>query len=156
MLDDLLAPYQTPTVWTPDHVMLRMIWAFDTLRRLRTRVGPAGFGRGWPGYVHEYADLLAQEESQEAEKRRRKYENRDVPLPPTQLDVTLMEEAFQWPLTYLRWSLRLDDKRTLSLMAWAWRRSTNQDAGRHGLAELAHDEATRIARKLQAAGVPVR
>lgn len=157
MQHDPLRPYETPSSWTADHVMLRLIWAFDTLRKLRFRTGPGGYGRGWPAYVHEYKDLLAQEQSLEAERKRRKYQDRDPILPPSQHDVSLMEEAFGWPLKYLDWTPGLDGPRAIELMSWAWRRSTGRESShRHGVIDLVQDEATRIAVALHRAGVPVR
>lgn len=153
---DILKPYEHPATWTPDHVMLRMIWAFDTLRRMRIRTGPGGYGSGWPGYVHEYADLVAQEQSLEAERKRRKYQDRDPILPPSQHDVSLMEEAFGWPLKHLDWTpvAWLDDP--VHLLRWSYRRSQGRNDGSRGAAELVLGEAERIARALHRAGVPVR
>lgn len=153
---DILKPYEPPATWTPDHVMMRMIWAFDTLRRMRIRTGPGGYGSGWPSYVHEYADLVAQEEAETADARRRKYERRDVYLPPSQLDVSMMEEAFGWPLAHLTWTPGFDTRNPVEIVAWAWRRSTNQDAGGHGTIDLVEAEARRIARALHRLRVPVR
>lgn len=157
MADCLLKPYEAPPQWTADHVMMRMIWAFDTLRRMRMRTGPGGYGQGWPSYVHEYSDLVAQEESLEAERKRRKYQDADPVLPPSQHDVSLMEEAFSWPLAHLDWTPGLSDYSPLYLVSWAWRRSAGrEESRRHGVIDLVRAEAECVARALHLAGAPVR
>lgn len=121
MLDDPTEPYQTPDFWTADHVMTRMIWAFETLLKTRGRTGPAGFGSGWPSYVYEYEDLLAQESPapgetmSEAEERRRG-EQRPVRLSPNKYELDTMDESFVWPLRYLGG----DNATDVVLCRWAW------------------------------------
>lgn len=119
MIDDPLQPYQTPPVWTPDHVMHRMLWAFDALRRLRIKTGPGGYGSGWPSYVHEWEDLLAQEETEAAENKRNRYRERDPVMAPSALDIDMMEEAFGWPFEFLLW----DRAPGVLIVEWALFRS---------------------------------
>lgn len=146
MIDDPLKPYEIPSRWTAEHVMVRMIWAFETLARMRIKVGPKGYGRGWPAYVHEWADLVAQEETEAAEVKRRTFERRDVILPPSARDVSLMEEAFQWPPKYLGGG---------HIGPWASRRATGRGRNRQPIHTVLR-EADILARHLQLDRVLVR
>ena len=151
MLDDLLQPYRLPSEWTPDHVMVRMVQAFETLSRMKMRIGPAGYGSGWPSYVHEWADLVAQEEAEEADRRRRKYQSRDIVLPPDSHSVSLMEEAFQWPVRFLGG----DRAKDVTLATWAWERSIGRDDRRRAIS-MVHLEAMKVALGLKRERVPIR
>lgn len=154
--DDPLKPYETPLSWTPDHVMTRMVWAFETLDRVRAKVGPTGYGSGWPRYVHEWSDLLAQEEPVPGEtvsqgEERRRGERRPITLPPSSHEVSLMDEALAWPARYLKVE-RGDD---MCLGTWAFRRSRGGRTG-EGLAMGAYWDATTVARGLARDRVAVR
>lgn len=156
ILDDPLRPYEIPREWTPDHVMMRMIWAFETLDRLRVRIGPAGYGSGWPQYVHDWADLLAQEEPVPGEtesqaENRRKGERRPIVLPPSAHDVSMMDEALVWPARYLK----VSELRDISIGFWAFLRSRGKTP-REGLAMGAYWDAQHIARCLIGDRVAVR
>lgn len=126
--------------------MHRMVAAFEALSQTRARIGPAGFGSGWPQYVHDWQDQLAQEEpapgetQSEGEKRRRG-DVKPLVLPPTREQISLMEEAFDWPLKFL--SEHADLSR-LALNWWAFLTSRDRDVGT-GLANTAFAEAKVIA-----------
>lgn len=105
---DPLKPYVIPSEWTADHVMTRMKWAFQTLDRMKMRIGPTGTKSNWPAYVYEFADRVAQEEApvgaekSEAENMRLNSASfTRVRLPPSGREIDLMEEAFQWPVHHL-------------------------------------------------------
>lgn len=120
VFDDPLKPYEPPAQWTAAHVMVRLVHAFETLFRLRVRIGPAGYGSGWPQYVYTGADLNAQEESADEDaKHRNKYATTDVHLPPSAHDVTLMDEALAWPVRFLG---HRRHNRVL-IVGWAMRRA---------------------------------
>lgn len=150
MIDDPLKPYETPDRWTPDHVMMRMVQAFETLARMRVKTGPKGYGSGWPSYVHDWEDLLAQEETEAAEQARKKYQSRDVILPPDSHSVSMMEEAFIWPVRYLSGAGR----KTVFIVEWAMFTSRGSEWG--GAISMVHMEATSIAMGLAGDRIVVR
>lgn len=68
-LSELAAAYadgDTPSVWTPAHVQLRLIEAYGVLSRTPDRVGPKMFGSNWPAIVRDFADLVEAEKLEEA------------------------------------------------------------------------------------------
>jgi hypothetical protein len=147
-----------PLVWTPEHVMARMIEAWHVLHRLRFRVGPRGFKSCWPQYIYDNQDRLAQEsnmpgESNEENESRKKEEramaSARVILPPTAHEHSLMEEAFQWPMDYLRC------KKQIALVEWSHRRARDGDTP-PGMVITAQDEARTISGRLIAARRVVR
>lgn len=153
---NLLEPYQRPPVWTAEHVIHRLILAFESVMRMKIKTGPAGYGSGWPSYVHEWADLLAQEEPVPGETRseaeqRRIGERLPVVLPPSSLDISLMEEAFVWPLRYLGG----DNAEDIAIMRWAMRRAKGHDANKPTISMVLL-EASEIARGLRNDRVMVR
>jgi len=53
-LADLMAAYadgDVPVTWTPAHVGVRLVEAFEVLRRTPARIRPQAFGNGWPQIV---------------------------------------------------------------------------------------------------------
>jgi len=46
-----------PLLWTRDHLLLRLVDAFKTLRRMPSERGPKEFGNAWPVYEHDLADF---------------------------------------------------------------------------------------------------
>jgi hypothetical protein len=108
-----------PTAWTPEHVGVRLIEAFEVLSRSGARVGPSQYGNGWPAMVHEFADMvdaqaraLAEKEKQQARAAR-----------PTSDEVSRMNEALAWPMTYLDGRPLVSDALTL----WAYASATGRD-----------------------------
>jgi hypothetical protein len=77
-----------PARWTGEHVGLRLSEAMRTLRLLPP-VRVAGFRNSWPRYVHEFEDLLGQQQQGELELTQR-LQNR-VRLVPSLRDVTQMD-----------------------------------------------------------------
>ena len=102
--EDVDAP---PLNWTPEHVQKRMVDAFDVLSR--AAVGSfGGAGSGWPALLQEMARFvdaaernpnapLSEDEREAAEQAWRRNRGR-----PTDRQLSLMDEALQWPMLYLR------------------------------------------------------
>lgn len=154
--DDPLKPYETPREWTADHVMMRMIWAFEALGRVNMKIGPAGYGSGWPQYVHDFADQVAQETPAEGEtesqaEMRRKGERRPIRLPPSAHELSMMEEALVWPARYLKVVKPQDN----SIGFWAVCRARGRTVG-DGLVLSAYWDATFIVECLKRDKVVVR
>jgi hypothetical protein len=145
-LDIEIAAYEPPLIWTADHVMSRMITAWEVFSRIKGRVGPAGYGSGWPQYVYEYEDLLAQEspapgETQSQAEQRRIGERAPIQLPPSAREYSMMEEAFNWPVTYLRGRV------SVALVKWSYERFRER-RDQSNLIFKAYDEAELIAGRL--------
>jgi hypothetical protein len=82
--------------WTPDLVRTRLIKAAVLCQRAAGRVGPKEFGTAWPEIAVEWADMLAQVETDELLKGKNQ-----VRVPASARDVTLMEDTLGWPGRYL-------------------------------------------------------
>lgn len=82
--------------WTPDLVRERLVKAAILCQRAAGRVGPKEFGTAWPEIAVEWADMLAQVETDELLKGRNQ-----IRMPASARDVTLMEDALGWPGRYL-------------------------------------------------------
>lgn len=109
----------TPTEWTPEHVQVRLVEAFDILSRSGIRVGPGRIGNGWPAMVHEFADLVDAQARAIAEKERQQ----SRAARPTSDELSRMNEALAWPMAFL-------DGRPLqsdALMLWAYATALGRD-----------------------------
>jgi hypothetical protein len=131
MRDDILEVYEVPDIWTPEHVLHRMVLAYEVLARLHERTGPQQFKVAWPEIVHDAEDRLSLVSSHivmdmdSGDYREETMDERDHRLsadvinewernnPPTPREMTLMNEAFGWPGRYLlkpifitRWAAR--------------------------------------------------
>ncbi|MDC7784801.1 hypothetical protein PQJ75_00850 [Rhodoplanes sp. TEM] len=105
-LDGVPAPEFVPDQWTGPHVGLRLWEAFEVLRRMPMPRGPREFGRAWPAYRVEWADLLAEQEgAQQAAQLREK--QRVAKVLPTAEEVSRMERAISWPARFLATDRRL-------------------------------------------------
>jgi Tfp pilus assembly protein PilE len=49
---------EIPSVWTPAHVGLRLVEAYETLRRTPSRIRPARFGTAWPQIVRDGSEFI--------------------------------------------------------------------------------------------------
>jgi hypothetical protein len=85
--------------WAPENVDARLIHAMRLVTASVGRVGPALEGRGSPEYVHDPLDIWFQQLAEDYE--RRKGEKNRVRLRPGAGEVSLMEKAIGWPMTYL-------------------------------------------------------
>jgi len=78
-----------------------LVGAFEVLLRLPITTRPRAYGNSMPAYMHDFADLVAQEEGVRELTRARKrllYRNRGA----TAQEVAQMEEALAWPLKHLK------------------------------------------------------
>jgi hypothetical protein len=102
LLDLFEAPLPSlPSVWSGPHVALRLTEGFTTLRLLPMR-DKTGARSAWPAYLHEFEDLLAQQEQGELE-RTMQQQNRTRVSPSVQ-EIARMEQVTYWPTRYL-WAL---------------------------------------------------
>lgn len=108
-----------PTAWTPEHVQNRMVEAFDILARSGTRVGPRQHANGWPAMIHEFADLVDAQARALAEKERQQERGSR----PTAEELSRMNEALKWPMTYLDGKPLQSD----ALMLWAYATALGRD-----------------------------
>ncbi len=108
-----------PTSWTPEHVQNRMVEAFDILARSGTRVGPRQHANGWPAMIHEFSDLVDAQARALAEKERQQERG----ARPTAEELSRMNEALKWPMTYLDGKPLQSD----ALMLWAYATALGRD-----------------------------
>lgn len=91
-----------PSQWSGPHVFVRTSDAFQVLARIpRGRWGPSEVRTLWPTHHEEWSDVLAQltvpgEIEKSWEKRNR------VIVRPSSREIAAMEQAFGWPVRYLR------------------------------------------------------
>lgn len=101
-LDGVPAPEYVPEHWTGPHVGLRLIEAFKTLADLPSMGGGGGTRGFWPEYWPEWADLLAQQQADDAMKEdEARARNRSRSRPSAQA-ISRMEAAIRWPGQYIR------------------------------------------------------
>ncbi|MBR0879652.1 hypothetical protein ACVMGC_001054 [Bradyrhizobium barranii subsp. barranii] len=89
---------EAPASWDGPHVGRRLSEAMRVLRMLPVAT-IAGYRPGWPAYVYEWEDLLAQHEQGELE-RTQQLQNR-TRLLPSLAEVSRMEIAIYWPAEFL-------------------------------------------------------
>lgn len=133
-----LGESDVPAEWTPEHVGVRLIEAFEVLARSAMRPGPRQFANGWPAMVHEFADMvdaqartLAEKEKQQARAAR-----------PTTDELSRMEEALRWPMDHLAGRPLAAD----SLMLWAYAKAGNRDM--YGMLHHRKKRATALAAEM--------
>jgi hypothetical protein len=99
-LDDVPAPRYVPATWNGPHVQTCLIEAWRVLNRTTWHPPyPRRFGATWPRYKLEWHDLLALVGGGELESMQRE-QNRTRIL-PTAREISEMEKAMWWPMTYL-------------------------------------------------------
>ncbi|WLB66050.1 hypothetical protein QIH96_13160 [Bradyrhizobium japonicum] len=152
--EDLLD--ETPSRWSGPHVGRRLTEAMRTLALLP--MGGGGGASGWPAYVYEWDDLLAQQAQGELE-RTQAMQNR-IRLLPSSREVQRMEQCIVWPAEYLARLVPL----LVAVNAVAWAHSLDRDSGwiaakRGGYGDTwreRHDQGCEIiARGLRSCRVPV-
>ena len=100
-LDGVPAPEYIPEYWIGPHVGLRMVEGFRTL--LLMPFPQTNTGKGfWPDYWHDWADLLAQEESDNLLKDERDAAANRARVMPSAQDITRMETVISWGARYLQ------------------------------------------------------
>ena len=91
-LDGVPAPEYVPLHWTGPHVATRLADAWRVLSRMPWRSPyPRSYGRWWPSYRPEFADVLAMIEADELEAMQR--EQNRVRVLPSAKQITQMEAA---------------------------------------------------------------
>lgn len=133
-----LGETDVPTEWTPEHVGVRLIEAFEVLSRSVMRPGPRQYANGWPAMVHEFSDMvdaqartLAEKEKQQARVSR-----------PTTDELSRMEEALRWPMDHLAGRPLAAD----ALMLWAYAKAGNRDMD--GMLHHRKKRATALAQEM--------
>ncbi|HUI19957.1 MAG TPA: hypothetical protein VLZ74_02790 [Methylocella sp.] len=106
-----------PLHWDAELVGKRLVQAFATLDRLPHTRGPREPGGHWPRTVTEWADLLAQAELEEGERRARQAVSNRTVIRPTALEIRRMDAAFEW----LRELRGIDSGMALVTSLWALR-----------------------------------
>jgi hypothetical protein len=91
-----------PPCWVSWHCGQRLADAFNVLGLVKINGVPTGFAHCWPNYSQEFSDLaqFADDENWKQERRREFWAaTREI---PTREQITRMEIAISWPMTYLR------------------------------------------------------
>ena len=100
-----------PVEWTADHVLRRMIEAYEFLARTKGGIGPKGYGSGWPPYLRDGGDESSRIsnmimpdgtiETEEARNVRLKKDSeessRRLKASLSPIETSLMDEAMSWP-----------------------------------------------------------
>lgn len=89
---------EVPRVWNGPHVAMRIVEGLATLR-LMPRGDRVGTRSAWPSYMHEFADLVAQQEQGELE-RTMAVQNR-IRITPSAREVERALSTTYWPTKYL-------------------------------------------------------
>ncbi|MDB5596235.1 MAG: hypothetical protein JWM36_3196 [Hyphomicrobiales bacterium] len=86
---------RVPNCWTPEHVGLRLVEAFQTLNALPEKQGGSS---AWPPYPYEQEDIEAQREQREKEAatRRGRGDGPRQRIAPSMQSITQMQRAFDW------------------------------------------------------------
>ena len=113
---------RVPDTWTPEHVLKRILEAFETLAKLPPDRGPRVPGNSWPQHVYDWADRLAQEELSEREKLQRRQDRNRTRERPTSEDLRRMDIVLGW-LSDLAW---IDAGLCRAVQRWARLRSTGR------------------------------
>jgi hypothetical protein len=121
-LDGIPAPEYIPPRWISD-AGKRLVEGLRTLRLMPRVAGPQAWGSAWPEYAHDWADMIAQQEADEADKQRAQYEQNRTRLRPSSVEISRMEQSIAWPMRYLREFPQL--VRTVQMVAVA--RSRDRD-----------------------------
>lgn len=89
-----------PAFWTPAHVGLRMVAAFDHVCRNAGRVGPASFGNAWPAMLTEFHELVDPQSRAQMERDKKEEAERQGDR-ATANEISMANEALEWPMHYL-------------------------------------------------------
>jgi hypothetical protein len=86
-LDGGPAPDYVPACWDGPHVGKRLVEGLCTLALMPLPRGPRSSGSHWPGYAHDWADLLAQQEADAEQKQRDQREAKRTRLRPSSIEI---------------------------------------------------------------------
>lgn len=95
-LDGVPPPQEVPFTWDAGHVAFRLISAFEVLRSMPGRVGPASCGNAWPVMLQEFEDLV---DAQARAEARQDFVRNRIRYSSDQIDRA--DEALAWTLRYL-------------------------------------------------------
>jgi hypothetical protein len=101
-LDGGPSPEYVPERRDGPHVGKRLVEGLRTLTLMPMPRGPRASGNHWPAYAHDWADLLAQQETDAEQKQRDQREANRTRLRPSSVEIAHMEQAICWPARYLR------------------------------------------------------
>jgi hypothetical protein len=132
-LDQVPAPEYVPPNWIGPHVGLRMVEAYKTLSRL-PNAGMVTKSGVWPAYIHDWADMLAQQGADVDMRESVAAAQNRARLMPSATDISRMEKVIRWPARYLgdnpriarlvqRAALFRARDMSLDAIAHRWRRS---------------------------------
>ena len=125
-LDGSKAPEYVPPTWDGPHAGKRLVEGLRTLKLMPTTRGPCAFGNSWPAYAWDWADLLAQQESEEEQKVANRSERNWSRLRPSSVEIMRMEQSICWPARYCREFPQL--VRAVQAVALARMRDCDSDA----------------------------
>jgi len=113
-----------PSKWTPTQVELRLVEAYDVIRRTPMRIGPKVYGSAWPAILREvdeiereleelarmsrsaYEELIAQRQDLREAIEIRRTEQQDAAdraaQVPSAAEASRADEALGWCLSYLQ------------------------------------------------------
>ena len=147
--DVAMEEYEPPGEWDGTHVIHRMVEACEISRRMPNNLGMRRLVAAWPSHNYEFSDLRNWEDLSEIEKGERYHDMNRTRLKPTQREIDFMDEALQWPLTYLNQS------RHVAIVVWAMRRVQGKDSSEM-VAAIVQAQADNIADGLRRDRVAVR
>ena len=101
-LDGIPAPDYVPPTWDGPHAGKRLVDGLKTLQLMPQPPRPRGPVNSWPAYAYDWADLLAQQESDEEQKAANQREQNRTRVRPSSVEIAHMEQSICWPARYLR------------------------------------------------------
>ncbi|WP_342361375.1 hypothetical protein [Terrarubrum flagellatum] len=128
-LDGVPAPDYVPERWTGEHVMLRLIKAFEILNLVMSAPGPRSPSGLWPGIRRERKEVEDVEYAIESAALRGEVDRRPT-LVRAKSDITArmiheMEHALYWPAQFV-----VDRNERRALLTWAMAKAAKRDMTR--------------------------
>jgi hypothetical protein len=136
---------ELPSQWTPEHVVQRMIQAFEVLARMPGRVGPMSKSGHWPSILREFADLVDAQST--TNKAAEFWAGRGDRV--SSIEASMMDEALAWPMVHLAGLPLMADALTLHCWCQAAGREIEPLLRRRRI--RADSKAKRMASELEAA-----
>jgi hypothetical protein len=107
-------PDDLPLIWTPEHVMVRLVDAYEVLARAPARIYPKAYGNAWPAILLNDIERRDLERVEDREAALRRQLAR-----PSAHDLSRMSEALAWPMEHLAGFPLMADAVTLYAFAKA-------------------------------------
>ena len=95
-LGDIKPEMYIPPYWTPEHVGVRIVEAFEVVAMLPKEPGPAQIKSCMPAYAYEWSDKLAQSDLTPAERAERERERNRIQIPPSLDQLTRLDKVNRW------------------------------------------------------------